>query len=355
MEPGNTSLNKANKKRKPGRNYGQGQENNKDSFISCSLSLIHHMLNMTIHTLIRGDDKLSCYMDEMLHSIFFLGYIYDSSKMDPKKFFKTDKIYDLVKKLFCEAFQSYTTHLPTRTPFSILLNMMEILHSTENKIKEELLKLLKELRFPNPLHKPGSKYEEYYTLESTVICVCYSDSDPQRYYGASLSCRKQNAKRILIDLSCLQTWHEYVSHAVMSFYPEGPGDGITFPESVKCQAYFRDRKENVYEEKRPCLNCKQLFNLKDADPDKVFHPYGNCAETECLSNLLKSNTCIAKKTQLNNYTAENLKKLRGETKDRLIKELKMLGIEIVDQNILFYSPVQRKGDEFKNKLLHLLS
>lgn len=217
---------------------------------------------------------------------------------------------------------------------------MAIIHGTENKIKDELLKLLKELGFPNPLHKPGNKYEEYYTLESKVICVCYSDSDPQRYYGASLSGRKRNAKRILIDLSCLKTWHKYVSHAVMSFYPEGPGDGITFPESVKCQAYFRDWKENVYEEKHPCLNCKQLFNLKDADPDKRHHPYGNCAETECLSKLLFNNQYIQANTQINNHTEENLKKLRCLTEARLIEELGKVGIKIENQTFLFYSPVQ---------------
>lgn len=59
----------------------------------------------------------------MLHSIFFLGYIYDSS-LTPDMFFTKPTSCAFVKEKFPEPFEKYKTHLPTRTPFSILLNMV---------------------------------------------------------------------------------------------------------------------------------------------------------------------------------------------------------------------------------------
>ncbi|KAF4080477.1 hypothetical protein AMELA_G00171680, partial [Ameiurus melas] len=298
--------------------------------------------------------KLFVHIDEMLHSIFFLGYIYNP-KLTPSEFFikstidKLKKLFpessqnftlelkDELMELFPEPFEKYKTHLPTRTPFSILLNMMEILYGTEDKIKENLQLLLEELKFPYPLHRSGNEHQHYYILEATVICVCYSETDLQKkYYGASLSCRKGKAKSILIDLSCLKTWHEFVSHEVMSFTSGGRCNGITFPESVKCQAYFRDWNENVYREKSPCLKCKELFNLQDADLGSVKHPYGNCAETECLSKLLCNNKDIREKTLMVNYTEENLGSFRRSTKDRVIEDLAEVGIQMNNANFLFY-------------------
>ncbi|XP_053345797.1 uncharacterized protein LOC128515698 [Clarias gariepinus] len=342
-----------NKRRKPPPNFLIGKESNKESLISCSHLLIRHTMEIT-----KGNDSLLVYMKEMLHSIFFLAYIHDRSltpseileskepQETPGKHNTTSKLHDLIWKKFPEPFEQYKTNLPTRTPFSILLHMMEILYHTAEEIKKELLILLKKLKFPNPLHRPGSKKEEYYTLESTVICVCFdsgssSDSTPKKYFGASLSCRKRNTKRIMIDVSCLKTWDEYVSHAVMSFTPEGVArelpSSITFPESVECQAYIRDWKKNVYKERRPCLNCKKLFNLKDADPNKVDHPYGNCAETECLSKLLLNNQYTRKNTRMENHT--DLETLKTTTKERLTKDLADVGINMIIENILFYSPM----------------
>ncbi|KAK3508217.1 hypothetical protein QTP70_017680 [Hemibagrus guttatus] len=270
----------------------------------------------------------------MLHSIFFLGYIHKPT-LAPQRFFQNPEIIKDLTEIFPGPFEKYRSHVPTRTPFSILLDMMKIIYRTEEKIIAELSILLKNLGFPPHLHRSGNKYEEFYTLESTVICVCYSDSDPQRYYGASLSCRRGNAKRIMIDVSCLKTWHEKVSHAVMSFYPQGPGDGITFPESVKCQAYIRD--SNGYKKRNPCSKCHELFKLKNADPNKVDHPYGNCAEAECLSKLLIKNQDVQENTLIENHTEENLQNLRHSTKARLIEQLQQIGIQINNNHFHFYS------------------
>ncbi|XP_060721765.1 uncharacterized protein LOC132842857 [Tachysurus vachellii] len=334
MEPGTRrESNSQNRtKRKPGANYLRYTENNKKSLLSCACSLICKTMKMT-----EKNYRLLDYMDEMLHSIFFLGYIH-KLRLAPETFFKGTETVTGAKEMFPRPFEMYKSHLPTRTPFSILLDMMEIIHDTEENILTKLQKLLEKLKFPPPLHKPGNTYEQFYSLESTVICVCYLDSDPQRYYGASLSCRKGNAKRILIDVSCLKTWHELVSHAVMSFYPEGPGDGITFPTSVKCQAYFRD--SNGYNKRGPCYKCHQLFNLRDPDPGKGDHPYGNCAEAECLSKLLLINPYIQEETLMENHTEENLQNLRRLTTARLTEQLQKVDIQMNDENILFYSPMQ---------------
>ncbi|XP_017337203.1 uncharacterized protein LOC108272889 isoform X2 [Ictalurus punctatus] len=346
---------KAFTKRKCSKSYFQQEIKKIEDLRSAGLLLINCLLVKVIKN--KKLDNLFVHIDEMLHSIFFLGYIYNP-KLTPSEFFRKstiDKLKELfpessqnltlelkdeLMELFPEPFEKYKSHLPTRTPFSILLNMMEILYGTEDKIKENLQLLLKELKFPYPLHKSGDEYQHYYTLEATVICVCYSETHLQKkYYGASLSCRLRKAKRILIDLSCLKTWHEFVSHAVMSFTSGDRYNGITFPESVKCQAYIRDWNENVYRKRRPCLNCAQLFNLQDADLGSVNHPYGNCAETECLSKLLCDNKDIRENTRMENHTEENLENLRDSTKARVLNDLAEVGIQMNNENFLFYSPM----------------
>ncbi|XP_053087477.1 uncharacterized protein LOC113543737 isoform X3 [Pangasianodon hypophthalmus] len=130
METGAISVsntqNKAFKKRKPSPNFLKSQESNKESLISCSYSLIYHTLLMTTENEKKGNDKLCVYMDEMLHSIFFLGYIYDSPRLTPSDFFRSPETREQVMKKFPRPFEKYRSHLPTRTPFSILLNMLRV-------------------------------------------------------------------------------------------------------------------------------------------------------------------------------------------------------------------------------------
>ncbi|XP_007236660.4 uncharacterized protein LOC103022405 [Astyanax mexicanus] len=339
MSSGNLSTMQMEKEARR-RKFYQDKIRNRESLKSCGMNLITTVeKTITNHS---REAELLKYFNEMLHSIFFLGYIHEY-RLHPKDFVSTDEVHRSLSCKFPEPFIMYNSHLPTRTPFSILLEMMEILYETEERIKQELAILLKSMKFPNPLHKEGSKYEQYYTLESTVICVCYSNLDSRKYYGASFCCRKGNAKTILIDLSCLKTWHEYVSHAVMSFHGGASGDGITFPTELKCRAFYRDWKENVYNEKRPCANCKKLFNLPNADPDKVEHPFGNCAETECLSKLLKNDQYMQQKAMIPNHSEEHLEKLRNSTKARLTVQLRKAGIECTDNNFLFYNPCVKQN------------
>ncbi len=188
---------------------------------------------------------------------------------------------------------------------------------------KELCVLMKKLQFPNPLYKPGNKNQSYYTLESTVICVCSNPKNTsQEYFGASLGCRTENAKSIMIYSSCLNTWHEYVSHAVMSFKHQTEGDSLRFHQSMQCQAYIRDWKDNTYKEKQPCMNCTRIFSLPEPTEQETDpHLYGNCAETECLSKLLFHDQFMRENIEIRNYTTDKINMLKDRTRERLLGKL----------------------------------
>lgn len=124
----------------------------------------------------------------------------------------------------------------------------------------------------------------------------------------------------------------------MSSQGEAASDGITFPAEMKCRAFYRDWEENVYKEKRPCANCAKLFNLQNADPDKVEHPFGNCAETECLSKLLNNDQNMQYNTTIPNHSEERLEILRCQTSEQLTKLLESVGFKVTNNNFLFYTP-----------------
>lgn len=190
---------------------------------------------------------------------------------------------------------------------------------------EELCSLLKKLKFPHPLNKPGNKNQHIYTLESTVICVCFNSNCPsKKYFGASLGCKTDNAKSIMIFSSCINTWHMYVSYAVMSFTYTQESNGLMFPEDVKCQAFLRNWQDNTYKEISPCKNCQNMFNLPGEDTEKKHYPYGNCAETECLSKLLLQDNIIQENTKITSYTQDKMAKLKEQTKNDLKKKLQSI-------------------------------
>lgn len=202
---------------------------------------------------------------------------------------------------------------------------MQLTYVTKDKVLTELCSLMKKLKFPFPLDRPANKTQRFYTLESTVICVCSnSQCTSDEYFGASLGCRTENAKSIMIYSSCINTWHEYVSYAVMSFEHQPEGDSLQFHESMRCQAYLRDWKDNTYKERPPCMNCKRLFSLSDSPTSGTEHehyPYGNCAETECLSKLLFNDPFMRENIKIRNYTPDNMKMLKECTRERLRNKL----------------------------------
>lgn len=181
---------------------------------------------------------------------------------------------------------------------------------------EELCSLMKKLKFPVAIDRPANKYQRFYTLESTVICMCSNSQCRDEYFGASLGCSGKKAKRIMINSSCLNTWHEYVSYAVLSFRHQSDGHSLQFHESMQCQAYIRDWKTNTYKETQPCRNCNRLFSLPDCTV-KEYNPYGNCAETECLSKLLFNDQFMRENITIRSYTPEEINRLKDSTEESL--------------------------------------
>lgn len=196
----------------------------------------------------------------------------------------------------------------------------------EEGIKSFLLHFLNALDLP-PRIKGESNYTNYYTLEASTIALCYNETPglrrPVKYYGASLSCRGEREKNIMINWSCLNVWHDYVSYAVLSFRHDEQGNGIRFPVTVKCRAFYRNPQTNCYEDRRPCKNCGDLFSLSNPEMDRNDFPYGNCAETECLSKLIFNDQDVLSKMILGSYyTREKLNGLRQMAANALEHGLK---------------------------------
>ncbi|XP_065144470.1 uncharacterized protein [Paramisgurnus dabryanus] len=295
--------------------------NNKESLKTCGILLINHV----IKEYKKEQNLLKPHVNEILHSIFFLGILYH---LTPNDFLSVNTAESL-NQIFPDPFKKYKSHLPKRTPFSVLLDIMVLKYDTEERVMEELCSLLKELKFPQPLYKPGNKMQNFYTLESTAICVCFNSHDPSKvYFGASLGCRKK-AKSIMIYSSCINTWHDHVSNVVMAYsHQQQNGDDLklwlprlNFSQSMKCQAYLRDWSENKYIEILPCLNCQRMFSLPGEEREQEFYPYGNCAETECLSKLLLNDDFMQENTDIENYSQEQMADLKTQTINTLRKLL----------------------------------
>ncbi|XP_035849168.1 uncharacterized protein LOC116041279 isoform X4 [Sander lucioperca] len=233
-------------------------------------------------------------MDEFLHSIFFLGKI-NKPPFSPEDILSDDEMLNALKGRYPQPFELYSSQLPRRSPFSCVLDM--IVHRTrsrdqqgkiqEEEIETEIIKRLQDLICPL---KEGKRKNKKKPLVPSSICVSHSIKTPNavRYYGVSMSTIGPNPGKILIAASCLSSWDSSVAGAVMTYYPNKVKreyfDGtIILPEQhVRCQAF------NLFEkrEKPPCRSCGNLFGL--TTKENIEWPYGNCAEAESVSNLLRN-------------------------------------------------------------------
>ena len=157
-------------------------------------------------------------------------------------------------------------------------------------------------------------------LVSYTICVSQrnDEEDSVRYYGVSMSTSGCNPGRIIVAASCLSNWDSYVADAVMTYYPSKKKkryfDGtIRLPEQVRCQAF--SLKDGAI--KAPCRSCANMFGLK-RNVEQVW-PYGNCAEAESLSNLLKNESEVREQVeQSETYTPAD----RQTAKESVCAELR---------------------------------
>ncbi|XP_028419406.1 uncharacterized protein LOC114545331 [Perca flavescens] len=280
-------------------------EYTEDTFRMNAFRIINKMLDLK--------DEATKLMDEILHSIFFLGKINDPD-FAPESIVTDTKRLEGLKDIYPRPFDHYSSQLPKRSPFSCVLDMIVLLTGQENE--EEIKKKVREIT------KQLSSKGNTKPLKPTTICVSQFQNSV-RYYGVSVSTAGPEPGRIMVAASCLSSWDSYVAGAVMTFYPNKTKkrcfDGtIKLPENVSCKAF------NILqgEELPACRACKNLFGLK-TDGTKEW-PYGNCAEVESLSNLFKNIEEVREQARLTlaNNTEENRKKAEECFKTELGKLLK---------------------------------
>ncbi|XP_034096608.1 uncharacterized protein LOC117562815 isoform X2 [Gymnodraco acuticeps] len=222
-------------------------------------------------------------VDEILHSIFFLGRI-SLPPISPEDIVNDDEMYNELKNTYPLPFELYSSQLPRRSPFSCVLDMIVFLkgRENENEIKQKLQEIIRELGL-----------DKGAPLVSSTICISQKNPSSARYYGVSMSTSSKVSRKIMIAASCLPgSWDSYVAGAVMTFnqnmskkpYFDGT---IKLPQPVTCQAFSLHGGGAPMD---PCKSCVELFGLGGHDTKRF--PYGNCAEVESVSDLFKNDTGV---------------------------------------------------------------
>ncbi|XP_063755310.1 uncharacterized protein LOC134874938 [Eleginops maclovinus] len=259
-------------------------------------------------------DKATQLVEEILHSIFFLGKIH-TPPYSPEMILDYDReMLGLLRVCYPRPFKFYSSQLPRRTPFSCVLDMVVFLNGQEkeNKIIDQLRMIISELG----LKKHGP-------LVSSTICVSQKTGST-RYYGVSMSTSGRIPGRIMVAASCLSGyWDSYVAGAVMSFNPSKRKkqffDGtIKLPQSVSWQA------SSLHDEGAkmpPCNSCLNMFCLENIDAE--FAP-GNCAEVESVSNMFKMEEEVREQSRPRHekFTADNREKAKKSLEADLKNNLK---------------------------------
>ncbi|XP_047461416.1 uncharacterized protein LOC125020166 [Mugil cephalus] len=266
-------------------------------------------------------------VDEALHSIFFLGGI-NNPPCPPEVIITDMEILNSLKESYPKPFELYSIQLPKRHPFSCVLDMIVQVtgREKENGIKEKLKELIRQLK-----QDARSKI-----LYSFTICVSYIDiPDPVKYYGVSMSTTGRTAGKIMVGASCLSAWDDDVAGAVMTYNPDKSKkkyfDGtIILPDSVRCESFKLDSGEKM----NPCRSCGNLFGLQ-TDENTDEWPYGNCAEAESVSELLKSEHQVKEQVRARHRSDENRQKARNAVLKQLKSELENTDFKW-DNN--FYTP-----------------
>ncbi|XP_068580829.1 uncharacterized protein [Cebidichthys violaceus] len=241
--------------------------------------LIDTMLGLNNQAPDEAKPAAEALVDEILHSIFFLGRIHNPS-FSPRSILSNDEMLDALQECFPRPFDLYSSQLPRRSPFSCVLDMIVLLLGQQNE--SEIIDGLQEIIID--LNPGGSR-----DLVSSTICVSHrTDNENQvKYYGVSMSAPGRFPRRFMIAASCLSSWDRHVAGAVMTYFPNKTKkrdfDGtIRLPQHVRCQAF------DLFDvdEKPPCRSCGNLFGLTTGEMEEWV--YGNCAEVESLSNLFKN-------------------------------------------------------------------
>ncbi|XP_069032912.1 uncharacterized protein [Embiotoca jacksoni] len=253
-------------------------------------------------------------VDEILHSILFLGKIHDPPFSPLAIFDDDEEMLNVLKGDYPRPFALYSSQIPRRSPFSCVLDMMVHVSGQDNE--EGIKNRLQE--FTNQLKKGANSQ----LLFCSTMCVSHiNEPNSVRYYGVSMSNAGRKSGRILVNAACCSAWDDYVAGAVMTFYPKRAKrpnfDGtIRLPEGVTCQAFgLSDGRE-----KPPCRSCATLFGFQTTATESWAN--GNCAEVESLSNLFKNENHI--KEQARPLSETWTEGARQTVKEEVLRDLKNL-------------------------------
>ncbi|XP_029370598.1 uncharacterized protein LOC115051342 [Echeneis naucrates] len=283
-------------------------------------------------------------VDEILHSIFFLGAI--SYPHFTPEMIVGEKVNPL-KSNFPRPFDLYSSQVPKRCPISCLLDMVVKVTGQQNET--EIICKMHDI-----LDKLERENNEK-TLISSTICVSQKKNEPTsvRYYGVSMSTSGRNPGKIMVAASCLFAWDSHVGDAVMTYILKefdntkskkakesetSSFDGtIKVAKHLECQAYNITRKEKM----PPCKACAELFGL--VTNEKNGWDYGNCAEVGSISNLLKNEVEV--KNQISTAPNGQPDEIRKEVIGKITAHLKNLlkTVKFKEWNGGVYTPSERNS------------
>ncbi|XP_038633200.1 uncharacterized protein LOC119953239 [Scyliorhinus canicula] len=308
------------------------------------------------------------YFKEMLHVILFYGQI-NRPIINPEEIL-TEGEFVILSERFQGVFQKCKTHLPTRPPYTVLLDAIVAIRKTRDAkdILRCLLDLTNKMDVTNHMgEKCGNN------LVSTVISCCYFRKSADNYFGASVSCAAWQHRQIMIDILCCKTWHKDIGWAVCVgnkynltafIFPSGV-HSMAFNIYSSAKAIIQERKIKLAEErlgdclgtrsceiagalrengklvpKEPCNKCFRMFPDINFDPNPKEHnkanwEYGNCAECESLSQLLNSDDQIVRNLDRTTFP-QSPEQLRNEKYDRLNQNLRKFEFRFED-TISYYN------------------
>nr|XP_038021506.1 uncharacterized protein LOC101791571 isoform X3 [Anas platyrhynchos]XP_038021507.1 uncharacterized protein LOC101791571 isoform X3 [Anas platyrhynchos]XP_038021508.1 uncharacterized protein LOC101791571 isoform X3 [Anas platyrhynchos]XP_038021509.1 uncharacterized protein LOC101791571 isoform X3 [Anas platyrhynchos] len=252
---------------------------------------IKHFLKLLTQKQLAEDIKKH-YMEKVLHAVFFFGRLH--KRMVQPIDFLGPEVCQILQAKFPRPFEQYSTHLPSLTPYSILLQFgtEEAGCSTQEQMESFLRDFNETLQEELEQEQEANlKLSQFVFRAAVVSFSIYRDpgdgAATPLFYGASLSCSGLLERKIMIAILCLQTWHKAVAFAVH----HGENDlAIVFPDGVQSRAFYYTH--GAFKEKKPCVKCTKMFKVDFRPPagsatENSRWPYGNCAENESLSKLLQ--------------------------------------------------------------------
>ncbi|XP_048466903.1 uncharacterized protein LOC109939078 [Rhincodon typus] len=315
-------------------------------------------------------ERARAHFKEILHIILFYGQIY-RLKIEPEEILQESQ--NELSARYPDVFERCRTHLPTRPPFTVLLDaIVDVVGRNAEVVLQHLLLQVNDMEVTNADQNPCRNI-----FVSAVVTFCYFfDEDTQRqtdnYFGASVSCGDVTQRKIMIDILCCQKWHQDISWAACIGKVLNQ-NAFRFPPHVFSMAfhiYTQGQRTQANQRvdhdlvrlgnnplfviarnlmqfgslapRGPCQKCFTVF------PNIIFHllppegehpdwEYGNCAEYESLSQLLYSDPQIAMKLQPNKFRIGR-DQLMNEKYERLQENLEELEFRF-GPIISYYSPL----------------